>query len=157
MFRRYKRLLSVVALTSMAGSFLVTGENTVRANAPNPFEIQNVSNSETGNIKKYGDMPPLFELNKGQTDASVKFVTRAAGYTMFLTETGAVFSLKVPRKDPAIEDGVKRSRKNDTPTATATDTMKMTFAGANEHPAIETRDEAITKTNYYIGKKRFDD
>ena len=35
-------------------------------------------------------MPLFFEANQGQTDASVRFLTRSSGYTMFLTPTETV-------------------------------------------------------------------
>ena len=35
-------------------------------------------------------MPLFFEANQGQTDASVRFLTRSNGYTMFLTPTETV-------------------------------------------------------------------
>src|ERR1700683_4196130 len=33
-------------------------------------------------------LPLFFEANEGQTDPSVRFLTRSGGYTMFLTPTG---------------------------------------------------------------------
>ena len=41
----------------------------------------------------YGKLPLGFELNQGQTDARVKFLSRGAGYNLFLTSTEAVLSL----------------------------------------------------------------
>lgn len=64
-------------------------------------EIINVSekiSEKTDELHKtgYGKMSLLFEKNKGQTDQAAKFVSRGAGYTLYLAETEAVFSLKVP-------------------------------------------------------------
>ncbi len=36
----------------------------------------------------YGQLPLSFEVNKGQTDPRVNFLTQGAGYTAFLTPTG---------------------------------------------------------------------
>ena len=41
----------------------------------------------------YGELPMSFEVNQGQTDAQVKFISRGAGYSLFLTPSEAVFSL----------------------------------------------------------------
>src|SRR5687768_8566470 len=38
----------------------------------------------------YGKLPLSFELNRGQTDPQVKFLSRGPGYTLFLTATEAV-------------------------------------------------------------------
>jgi hypothetical protein len=42
----------------------------------------------------YGQLPLSFEVNKGQTDSRVNFLTQGAGYTAFLTHTGAVLELQ---------------------------------------------------------------
>src|SRR5687767_7208784 len=41
----------------------------------------------------YGRVPLHFEANRGQTDESVKFLTRGRGYTMFLSANEAVLVL----------------------------------------------------------------
>ena len=42
----------------------------------------------------YGKLPLAFELNRGQTDARVKFLSRGRGYSLFLTGDEAVLSLR---------------------------------------------------------------
>ncbi len=42
----------------------------------------------------YGQVPLGFEVNKGQTDPRVNFLAQGAGYTAFLTPTGAVTELQ---------------------------------------------------------------
>ena len=42
----------------------------------------------------YGQLPLSFEINKGQTDPRVNFLTQGAGYTAFLTPTEAVMELQ---------------------------------------------------------------
>ena len=44
--------------------------------------------------QNYGRLPLSFELNKGQTDSQVKFLSRGRGYTMFLTQGEAVLALR---------------------------------------------------------------
>src|ERR1700704_3231031 len=44
--------------------------------------------------ENYGKLPLHFEANQGQTDARVKFLSRGAGYSLFLTSTEAVFKLQ---------------------------------------------------------------
>jgi len=45
-------------------------------------------------VESYGRMPLSFEANAGQTDPRVKFLSRGAGYTLFLTGDEAVLALK---------------------------------------------------------------
>src|SRR5882724_12037239 len=45
-------------------------------------------------LDTYGRLPLAFEANQGQTDPQVKFVSRGAGYNLFLTATEAVLTLR---------------------------------------------------------------
>lgn len=45
-------------------------------------------------VESYGRLPLSFEANQGQTDGQVKFLSRGRGYTMFLTQSEAVLSLR---------------------------------------------------------------
>lgn len=101
----------------------------------------------------YGKMSLRFEQNKGQTDKAAKFISRGRGYTVYLAETEAVFSLKVPvseAKDESLTETPKTAGK------TKSDVLKMQFVGANPKPSVSGEAETITKTNYYIDKKRFE-
>src|SRR6516225_6854028 len=55
-------------------------------------------------VESYGKLPLSFELNRGQTDPQVKFLSRGRGYAMFLTGEEAVLSLRGSEKsDPPVE------------------------------------------------------
>jgi Beta-propeller repeat len=86
----------------------------------------------------YGKMPLIFEKNKGQTDRQAKFLARGKSYALYLAPSEAVFSLKTANSK------------------TVSDILRMQFVGANRNSEIEGLDEAVTKTNYYIGKKKFE-
>jgi hypothetical protein len=45
-------------------------------------------------VESYGKLPLSFEINKGQTDSQVKFLSRGSGYSLFLTGNEAVLALK---------------------------------------------------------------
>src|SRR5438876_11228870 len=54
-------------------------------------------------VAGYGNLPMAFEANQGQTDAQVKYLSRGVGYTLFLTSTEAVLSLREDsRQEPAL-------------------------------------------------------
>ena len=42
----------------------------------------------------FGELPLTFEANRGQAPPDVEYLARAAGYTLMLTRTGALLSLK---------------------------------------------------------------
>jgi hypothetical protein len=71
-----------------------------------------------------------FEANQGQTDARVKFLSRGSGYTLFLTQEGAVLSLHGTN---------------------ANGTLRMRLVGANRRAAIAGADGLPGKSNYFIG------
>ena len=144
MFRKFQSLISMVTLMSLVISFMVINQETVQA------ETNNLSEQPTKT--DYGKMPLLFEENKGQTDKQAKFVARGSGYTLYLAETEAVFSLKVESQESNVESENPKTRHK----TTKSDELKMNFVGANANPKVSGALEAVTKTTYYIGKQRFE-
>ncbi|HZI17027.1 MAG TPA: SBBP repeat-containing protein [Pyrinomonadaceae bacterium] len=86
--------------------------------------------------ESYGRIPLSFEANHGQTDASVNFLARGAGYAIFLQPTEAVFVLN-KGADAAAE-----------PASPAV--LRMRLAGANASEA-EGLDELGGRVNYLVG------
>jgi len=83
-------------------------------------------------IPSYGQVSPSFEVNRGQTDARVEFLSRGPGYTVFLMSNQAVLSLK---------------------RGTRSQTVTMRFAGSNARPSITGLHSLPGKTNYFIGNE----
>jgi beta-propeller repeat-containing protein len=75
----------------------------------------------------YGRLPLSFEPNHGQTDARVKFLSRASGYTLFVTAEEAVFA----GRDGSVE--------------------RMKLLGANRKPRFEPLDKQPGVSNYFLG------
>jgi hypothetical protein len=75
----------------------------------------------------YGKLPLSFEPNQGQTDARVKFLARASGYTLFVTAEEAVFA----GRDGSVE--------------------RMKLIGAKRNMRMEPLDEQPGISNYFIG------
>lgn len=80
-------------------------------------------------------VPAFFEKNHGQTDASVKFFTRASGYNLYLTATEAVMVLR-----PAQAAKIKAST-----------VVRMKLKGANAHPSVQGRNVLPGHTSYFFG------
>ncbi|HEV7398081.1 MAG TPA: SBBP repeat-containing protein, partial [Pyrinomonadaceae bacterium] len=80
----------------------------------------------------YGKLPLSFEINRGQTDGQVKFLSRGDGYKLFLTSNEAVLALTQKGSQP--------------------DVLTMRLVAANSHPEIEGRDLLPGKSNYLIGR-----
>jgi Beta-propeller repeat len=79
--------------------------------------------------QSYGRMPMSFELNQGQTDARVKFISRGNGYTLFLAPAEAVLSLGP--QDPRI--------------------LRMRLLEGNAEAEAEGIDRLPGTTNYFLG------
>ena len=86
--------------------------------------------------ENYGKLPLSFEANLGQSPDAVKFLSRSKGYTLFLTPTEAVFSL---RHD---------DQKN---TSTS---FGMNLVGAHRDARVEGEQQLQGKVNYLIGNDR---
>jgi len=78
--------------------------------------FQNKLKSKTNSqelFKKFGQLPVSFEPNYGQTDASVKFLSRGKGYSIFLTEEEAVLTLQRKKQIKKTKDLIGNIKKSD--------------------------------------------
>jgi uncharacterized repeat protein (TIGR01451 family) len=99
-------------------------------------------------------MPLFFEANQGQTDPSVRFLTRSGGYTMFLTPTetvlvegkaGIVSGDKFGKGLTAFRANAKNSKQS---------VLRMELLGANAAPEFQGLQELPGKVNYLIGNEQ---
>jgi len=106
-------------------------------------------------MKTYAALPMMFEANSGQTDPRVKFLARAPGYTLFLTDKEAVLSLPAGSPAPASphqHEASPGSRRVQSPGAPkSARVVRLKFAGASTPTAITGRDQLPGKANYFIG------
>src|SRR5262249_6685328 len=80
----------------------------------------------------YGKLPLSFEVNQGQADPSIKFISRGANYTFSLAPTEATLKL---RGDSANQPA----------------SVRMKLINANPSPKIEGVDQLPGKSNYLTG------
>jgi hypothetical protein len=84
----------------------------------------------------YGRLPLRFEVNAGQTDRQVKFLSRGGGHSLFLTPAEAVLTLRNSKaKNYADRQSV----------------VRIKLMGANPAPQIEGVEALPGKSNYLIG------
>jgi hypothetical protein len=96
------------------------------AAAPRPARPSaTAAKAETG----YAQRRLTFERNQGQTDDSVRYIARARGYTIFLTDADAIIRVADARRD----------------------IVRMTLAGGAAHPRIVPAARAAETTNYLLG------
>jgi hypothetical protein len=94
---------------------------------PTPNEAQLKLNA----TENYGKLPLSFEANMGQSAEPVRFLSRGKGYTLFLTPSEAVLSLR-----------------------NKSSVLRMKLAGANANAELNGQQELQGKVNYMIGNDR---
>ncbi len=97
----------------------------------------------------YGKLPLNFEVNLGQTDEQVKFLSRGNGYSLFLTPTEAVLALSTPQgKSSSVSH---RPTVKPQPTAkTTTNVLRMQLLGSNCKPQVSWLEQLPGKVNYFL-------
>ena len=80
--------------------------------SPQPVATADAAHATTDATAKdrfreaYGNLPLSFEANAGQTNSHVKFLSRGAGYTLFLTDTAeTVLMLNASARKDASKEG----------------------------------------------------
>ncbi|PYX54791.1 MAG: hypothetical protein DMG76_20370, partial [Acidobacteria bacterium] len=107
-------------------------------------------------VESYGKLPLAFEANEGQTDPQVRFLSRGAGYSLFLTPTEAVLELQpsaashhLATKSPKVLDMSRKVAVGDQTSAPSV--LRMKLVGANGKAEVMGQDELPGKSNYFIG------
>src|SRR5713101_7449186 len=124
----------------MAITLLQRFDTTVQANA---FPVAKAQVQET-----YVKLPLYFEANQGQTDRQVKFLSRGAHHTLFLTSDEAVLVFTKP--EPSARGKPARVKPEKRKKATQT-VLRMRLLGANPKTRVEGLEELPGKANYFIG------
>src|SRR5882762_8081425 len=86
--------------------------------------------------ESYAKLPLYFEANQGQTDKDVRFLSRGAGYSLYLTAGEAVLVLAKP----------------DAKAHGKSVALRMSLVGAARKPVVSGLDEQPGRANYFIGK-----
>lgn len=113
---------------------LVAG--TVSSDAPSYYEETPVKTDET---KGYDQLPLRFEINQGQTDPRVQFISRGPGYSIFLTSSGVTLALdQAPSEREAL---VSRS------------VVKMNLVNSQPAPVVTGGKLLEGRSHYFLGKE----
>jgi hypothetical protein len=106
---------------------------------PNDRHRQNATmGAQSSASEALGKLPLIFEANQGQADSQVKFLSRGAGYGLYLTPTEAVIRLR----NPSAKSEIRNPK---------SEIVTMKFVGANPHPQMAGLDKLRGKSNYLIG------
>jgi hypothetical protein len=112
-------------------------------------------------VEAYGKLPLHFEANQGQTDRQVKFLSRGAGYSLFLTPREAVLALRPAQaRGTGLEArGVIPDNQTDDPSPLASNhepgtprVLRLHLLGANPAAPLSGLNELPGTANYFVGK-----
>jgi hypothetical protein len=148
-------LYLIIGLTAFVGWFISIAkkpsfdEIVYQSDQKSHYTSKSDSSIKARINETYGKLPLSFEVNQGQVDEQVKFLSRSNGYNLFLTPTEAVLAL---RKASVKEDqngrfGPQQSAKEEAEAAV----VHMQLVGANPEPQVSGVDELPGKSNYFIG------
>ncbi len=124
--------------------------------ATDPLSTTSAAISDTSALSDaYGHLPLSFEANQGQTDGSVRYVARGAGYSLYLTGTDAVLALTVP-PTPTVPGKGRAAQDTGTDALSATaplseTALRLRYSGANATPTVEAQGRLPGDANYLIG------
>ena len=150
MRRKQFALLSLCLIIAAAG--LLAIKSPLKSRTARPINSHIAPPARV--IESYGKLPLSFELNQGQTDPEVKFISRGSGYNLFLTSNEAVLTLKKPgiKNNPQIPQISQMSVPSASAlSASSADVLRMKLIGANPSPRVTGLDELPGKSNYFIG------
>ncbi len=158
MTRRVRFFATALAICALAYPGILSAQESragqvVRLKAANQMKVR----------AEYGKLPLAFEANQGQTDGQVKFLSRGAGYTLFLTGGGAaldmmkesrqslVVSRQLNQRRRSMLSGNGRRPTNHGRQPTTDSVLAIQLDGANPNAPVAGEDELPGKSNYFIG------
>lgn len=138
--------------------------NRVDHAAVKPVTRQNQPVRRTQALGTYRSLPLSFEPNEGQLEASVRYVSHGAGYTLFLSGSEAVLSLSEPDEaDRLLETMDAHTRKKFESRRFyalsprfhrrhKAESIRVTVEGSDPSTRAQALDELPGKANYFVGR-----
>lgn len=162
-------LLGFVCLIAISAGVLLVGAQNDGNDPSTASAVRSAPLSapdKTRIATNYGQLPLSFELNKGQLNEAVKFMSHGAGYDLFLTANETVLRVHKPRSEqlrrqqltaqqvrPQLDKLKDASRTNTAPDEDVREgtVLRLKLLGASSSPQVDGQDELPGKVNYFIG------
>ena len=93
-----------------------------------------------------------FEVNEGQADARVKFLSHGVRSTLFLTADELVMALGKSHTEEKSDKHANPRKLGQLPRPMEYSVLRMKLIGANLHAKVAAQAELPGKTNYLVGK-----
>ena len=148
LFSRINRVVLVIGIvclvTTFAGVIFVAARNDASTSPPDGVR----PNMQASLAESFGKLPFSFEVNKGQIEDPVKFLSHGPGYDLFLTANEAVLTLQKPKSPPGADKSQQAAADAKVREGSV---LRLKMIGANAAPQIEGQDELPGKVNYFFG------
>ncbi len=105
--------------------------------------------TRAGIVTGYGKLPIRFEPNVGQASSSVKYLARGGGYSVGLTGSGAILSLRNTAAETVGKPDVEKK-----PAPVEQAWLRMSLVNAKAQPRLVTERPLESYSNYFIGNDR---
>jgi len=129
-------------LNTLAWTLLLTVAGSASAGAQSVPQVPSAASINAN----YAKLPLTFELNHGQIDPHVRFVSRGPGYTAFLTSDGMVLSLRAKRVATSQATGL-----NIPASASTRSALRFRLLGAAKNPSVVGEIPQLGRVNYFVG------
>ena len=138
--------VAIAALVVMASGSRIGRAITAKADSPVASRAEAVRKAK-GEI---ASMPAYFEVNQGQTDPSVKYLSRSGRYSTYLTDDATIISMIGGQihKGPQLYTVAGGKPSED---KLVESDLRVKFLGANSHPKFVALNPLAGRVNYLIG------
>jgi hypothetical protein len=102
-------------------------------------------------VETLGKLPLSFEENRGQTDPSVKFLSRGEGYSLFLTPTEAVLAIRPPVASSQHSVASREEENQKAKSEPQSLVLRMQLLNTNPNVQVQGQEPLAGKSNYFIG------
>ncbi len=138
--------LALVLSLATPGATIPVNSNASTSNSPAQNQPDAATKARV--LQAYAKLPLSFEANQGQTNKQVKFLARGNGYSVFLTPTEAVLTLRqtqklsIAKQQPAVKLTGK----------TQTSVLRLQLVSSNPTAQVKGLTQLPGKSNYLTGK-----
>jgi len=147
--------LSAVVFYFAASASAQSSKTVAKAPAPRTAAASQASPAAAAAARaSFARLPLSFEENAGQTDARVKYTSRGAGYSLFLTNDEAVVALSGASPNSNCTAATRKFHPQCTGTSNNRQeaaALWLKFLGANPSAQLQATDPLPGRINYYIG------
>jgi hypothetical protein len=145
-----RRGFALVALSACAASMVACGN---RKNvAPAAASVEPAAVAVATAPAPFGGLPVAFEQNVGQVAGEVKFLSRGASSTVFLTADETVFQFASASAAPRRPTGKKGATRTPPKAAVvAATTLRMKLKGASPEREVRGEEPLEGRANYLVG------